>query len=105
MGIQGTYEQLFLIRQDIMKQSNEHPSFAYLNRGKLKAFFNLNDMRLRMMDDELKAIYDEHVAKDANGVYEKHVDGKDWVYNSQEDAALFKQRFHVFMSREITINY
>ena len=103
MNREGTYEELFAIRHDIMKQRQAHASFAYLHSNKIKNFFELNKMRLEILDTQLKMIYDNHVSKDDNGVYKKSEDGKVWVYKSKDDEVSFHKKFTELMKMQILI--
>ncbi len=104
MPFQATYSDLLALRHDIQTQSNESIAFRYFNRQKIKTFFNDNKIRLQIMDDYLKVLYDTHVCKDAQGKYIKDDIKNDWQYVSSAGEEIFKAAFEKFMNASISIN-
>ena len=101
----STYQQLLIIERDIQKQSQYSPAFAVFNANKIKDFYQRNQMHLKVANEKLNAMMEDHIAKDEEGKWrtEEKDGSKFFVCKTDEDYNLYKEKYDALMARNVTI--
>jgi len=77
-----TYNDLFIIEQDIARQMQQSPAFRLFNYAKIQLFYQQAQPHLDRFQEMLQLIKDKYIDKDANGNYlqEQTPNGKKWKF-------------------------
>ncbi len=87
MTLEGNYQDLANLQNDILIQQSRSAAFAFFNKEKIKNFFSKNKMRLEIMEKNLRSMQQEHVLQDEHNEFKKEVrEGREyWVFKTDAD--------------------
>jgi hypothetical protein len=99
----GTYKQLRDITEDMnILNSNRNSAAWYLNRQRIKDFYEKNAIRLRMMVEFSKGLAAKYVQMNEEGKTVKQEDGQ-FVFLSEEAKEEYTLAYNDFLKQEIQI--
>ncbi len=113
-----TYNDLWSIKQDMMRIMNGSPALVLLLGEKMDKFFQKNSLELSILDNKLQSMQDRYIQRDREGklMREELEPGKfEWVFkNSITDNSglpiigvnikeLYYQEANEFLNRSIDI--
>lgn len=77
-----TYNDLFIIEQDITRKMQQSPAFRLFNYAKIQLFYQQAQPHLDRFQKMLQPIKDKYIDKDANGNYlqEQTPHGNKWKF-------------------------
>jgi hypothetical protein len=107
MTIEGTYNDLLSVDQDIQRWIPSSPSYYLFNQQKIKTFYSQNVMRLNIAKEKLQKLADAHVQIDAEGKLMKiEEEGvfKSWVFFDEEHENAYKEAYALFIGTTFKIH-
>ncbi len=101
----STYQQLLIIERDIQRQSVNSPAFLAFNTNKIKEFYQRNSMHLKVANEKLNAMMEDHIAKDEEGKWKKEEKDGTIVFigKTEDDYNQYKEKYDALMARNVTI--
>ncbi len=108
MKVKISNEDLILLERDICKQKNNFPSFNFLNRDKVAAFYNDNKEALNLSKEKTDELMNKHVQLDSQGnwsavtVNEQFVK---WAFLSEADEDLYKKKYDRLMKTLVEVTF
>ncbi len=106
MKITGTNNQLLQIRREIQEYSANSITYALFNQEKIKRFYQLNNIRLGLVDEKLNALVKKFVKHDdeQKPIKLKEAEGlAEWDYNNEDDRKAFFIEYADLMNKNLTI--
>lgn len=102
---QVTFGQLLALRDDILHQQNTSPAFFYFNKARVKKFFSLNTMALKVLQSRLDEMVKKYVMfdKEMQPITEEKDGQHIYKFYSEEGRQQFIEARNNFLNGKISI--